>query len=243
MAVKSKKSAGGGLLAQIKRDIETSNNARKGNFYIKKDQRRRVRFLSDFEDKEHMLSLDWHSKWEGNRAEVDIPCLKAWAKDCPFCGESEIRTRTKYVWQVWDYESKSRQIFCYFANRNSPVPHLASLYESYGTLLEQDFTIHKQGEGTNTTFTIATGKPTEFRGNPRVMNQAKLLASVWEAFGTGSLDDYSDANDIEEEDTDEYEDDEEVEDTDDTEEYEEEEEEPTPVRRKQNTAVKSKKRR
>ncbi len=208
------------LLAKIKEDIAKSAQARSGVFYLKKDQSTRIRFLMDFESG---VTIPWHSKWANNKNEVDSPCLKAWGKDCPFCGQPEVRTTDKYVWQVYNYERKERQLFCYAANRATPVLGVSNVYQNpaYGTLLNNDLVVTKNGEGTQTTYSVQPNPAKAFRVEGiKVLSETRLKLKIWEAFGTDSLDKYPDL-------------DEEFEEEDEEEEYdEEEEEEVKPVKKK-----------
>jgi hypothetical protein len=215
---KSSKIKPGSMLDQIRKAIAASGQARKGIFYVKADERRKVRFLTDFDEG---VKIPWHTKWDGNKAEVDTPCLKLWNKECPFCGAPEVRMVDRFLWQVYNYETKSVELFIYAANKSSPLVHLASAAESYDTLLNRDLQIKRNGGGTNTTYTVMPDDPKKFRLDEKPMSQKKVLAILAAAHVTGSLDDYPDADEEEEE----YEEDEELEEDEDIEDDEDEEEE------------------
>lgn len=249
---KAKKlSKAGALMARVKQQIAKSGNARKGTFYVPKDGKARMRFLEDWEEGRE---IPWHRKWntKSNAYDVDTPCLAVFGKECPFCGSSEVRTQVRYVWQVWNYENGGeRQVFCYAANQFSPLPGVIAQQEARGTITAYDFVITRNGEGRNTSYGVATLPDKSFRAEVRLLSDAKLMKLIWDAFGTGSLDDYPDAGedsaddeedeeseDEEEEDDEDTDDDEDDSDEDEESDDDEEEEEERPRRR---AAVKAKK--
>lgn len=216
----------GTFLAKLRRQIAASGQSKKGFWFVKEGTKRRVRFLrgSDLEDG---ITIPWHSKWEGQNSVVDCPCLTPYGKDCPFCGQEEVKLRERFAWSVYDYEQKQVQIFLFYANRNSPITHLAASYEEWGTITDRDLTVARNGTGTDTTYSIIAGTPSKFRFEAKPLSERKVLELTWKAYGQGSLDDYPDEGEEleDEEDIDESEEEEELEDDEDFEESEEEEEE------------------
>lgn len=220
------------FLAKLKKKIAESGQSKKGIWYVKEGQKKRVRFLTQLTKGKEIV---WHSKWVGQKSEVDTPCLAQYGKDCPFCGVDGVSERERFAWTVYDYEEKQRQIFLFYANRNSPVMHLAPFYEQWGTITDRDLVIQRTGKGVDTVYTIIPNGPSDFlpKGVKRFTTD-ELLELVWKAFGQGSLDDYSDEGE-EEEEEEEYED-EDIEegeegDTDD-EDYEDDDEEEEELPRK-----------
>jgi hypothetical protein len=224
----------GSFLQRLRQQIAASGQSKKGIWFVKPNQKRRIRFLKN-QDLEQGITIPWHSKWEGNRSVVDSPCLEAYGKGCPFCGVEDVRIRDRFAWTIYDYEQKQRQIFLFYANRNSPIPHLASVYEEYNTLTDRDLVIQKTGEGTDGVFTVLPGSPSKFRVEGiRPWSVAKILDMVWKAFGQGDLEDYNEESEDEESDDDEYDeesDDDENDDSDDDDSEEDEELPRKPVRR------------
>lgn len=228
-----------GFLERLKQQIAQSGQSKKGFWFVKAGQKRRIRFIKGGKDQpgtdlETGITIPWHSKWEGNRSTVDTPCLEAYGKGCPFCGVEDVRLRDRFAWSIYDYETKERQVFLFFANRNSPIPHLASCYEEYGTIVDRDMVIQKTGEGTDGVFTILPGTPSKFRiEGIKPFSKKQILEMVWKAYGQGKLEDY-DEEDEDEYDVDEYddEDDEDDEDEDSDDEYEDDDEDEEELPRK-----------
>lgn len=258
MAVKTKamqKIKPGSMFAKVKASIARSSQGQKGVFYVKDGEKKKIRFLQDFEEG---VQIIWHSKWVGDKAELDTPCLQFWGKECPFCGADEVKTSEKYAWQVYDYQAKEVRVFCYKANNFSPVPQLAETAQTFNTLLNRDLQVSRMGSSSKTSYSVIALDPTRFRmDGVRVLSEKKFLALLAAAFVTGDLDDYPDAEEDddaeeEEEEDEELEDDEEVDEDDDSEddeddddsdneeEYEDddEEEEEEPPKRKPVKTVK-----
>lgn len=226
MAVKKKvmqKIKPGSMFAKIKASIARSSQGQKGVFYVKDGEKKKVRFLQDFEEG---IQIIWHSKWVGDKAELDTPCLLFWGKECPFCGAAEVKTSEKYAWQVYDYDAKTIRIFCYKANNFSPIPQLAEIAQTFNTLLNRDLQVSRMGSSAKTSYSVITLDPTRFRFDAKPLSKKKFMALLADAFVTGELDDYPDAeDDTEYEEDEELEDDDENEDDEDTDDGEEEEEE------------------
>lgn len=220
----------GSFLTKLKKQIAAAGQSKKGFWYVKEGSKRRLRFLRG-SDLEQGVTIPWHSKWEGQRNVVDSPCLSLYGKQCPFCDMADdgVKLRERFGWSVYDYEQKEVQVFLFFANRNSPITHLATCYEEWGTIIDRDLTIARNGQGTDTTYTVMSGNPSKFRFEANAIRERKMLDMVWKAFGQGSLDDYPDEGEEEEEEEEydeeeeEQEDDEEYEDDEDTDEDDEEE--------------------
>jgi hypothetical protein len=224
-----------GLISKLKKNIAESGRSKKGFWYVKADDKRRVRFVKG-SNLEQAYTIPWHSKWEGQRNIVDSPCLRVYGKDCPYCDQEEVKTVEKFAWTVYDYLAKEKQILLAAANRASPVPHLVANWEEWGTITDRDITIKRTGAGKDTTYTVIGDGPKKFMVEGiKPYSEDKILDMVWKAFGTGELDQYSDADESEseEEEEDEYE--EEEDETDD-----EEEEEELPPKRKSKPTTKPK---
>lgn len=231
-----------GILSDIKKAVETSGKARKGMWFVKEGNRRRVRFLQDFEK---ATTIPWHQLFKDGTYQVNTPCLELYGKVCPFCENSDLKNAPMYAWTVWDYEAKERQVFMFKVSRASPIPHLVEVYETKGTLLGRDLLVAKKGQKQDTVYIVSTEDPSKSEISAKPFKHDELIKLIWDANGTGSLKkDYEDADeeeedeeeeDIEEEDEEELDEEEESEDDD-----EEEEEEPEPVRKKAKPKTKAK---
>ena len=118
-----------GLLDSIKRDAKKSGQ-NKGKFiYFREGQKQRIRFLQDMDEG---LEITWHDSYEQG---INVPCQEHFGRDCPYCNDDSLRTRSMYCWSVWNYETKEVQLFMFAVNNCSPIPALVAMYENYGTYL------------------------------------------------------------------------------------------------------------
>lgn len=137
-----------GLLDKIKQDAQKSGGSKGKFFYVKSGDKRRVRFLNDFEDG---FEIVFHDSFEAN---INVPCRENFGKSCPYCEEEGLRTRSQYAWSVWDYEAKEVKIFMYPMNQCSPVGGLAAAYELYGSIIDRDFVIGREGKQQSTQYSV-----------------------------------------------------------------------------------------
>ena len=187
------------LVEAMKNRIANAGSGSKGNiFYVKKDGKVRVRFLNDMEDG---LAVTFHDKWQG----YSHPCMEYYGKPCPHHNDPEGRTQDLYAWTVWNYETKKREIFLYKANRCSPIPSLISMFETYGTLCDRDFVITRQGQGTDTTYSVIPMDKKRSKIDEEPFTKKEVLKMLLQAFPCEEDDD------IDEDDYDEDEEDEEEE--------------------------------
>lgn len=146
-----------GLLDKIKQDAQRSGQ-NKGKFIFFKDgDKKRVRFLSDMEDG---FEVTFHDNFEAN---INVPCQEIFGRNCIYCEEDGIRTRSQYAWSVWDYEAKEVKILMYPMNNCSPLGAIAAMYENYGTLLDRDFVISVTGKQQSKTFSVVPMDKNKFR--------------------------------------------------------------------------------
>lgn len=113
----------------MKDKINKASNGIQNIFYVKKDGKVRIRFLTEIEDS---VELKFHSKWQS----YNHLCNSYLGKDCPHCDEEEEggRPYEMYAFTIWNYESKRREVFMYKATRNSPIFQLISMNEEFGTI-------------------------------------------------------------------------------------------------------------
>lgn len=149
----------GGLLSAIKADVERTGSNRGKFFYVKSGSKARIRFLEDFEEGRR---IPFHDRWD---PQLKVPCRKYKDEDaeCPWCSDPTVRQRDMYCWAMWDYEGSEVRYFMYPANNCSPVPTLAALFETYGTISDRDFTVARNGTGTNTSYTVIGLDKSRFR--------------------------------------------------------------------------------
>ena len=148
-----------GLLDKIKNDAKKSGQS-KGKFtYFREGQKVRVRFLQDMDEG---MEITWHDSFEQG---INVPCQEHFGRDCPYCDDSSLRTRSMYVWSVWNYETNEVQLFMYAVNNCSPIPALVAMYETYGTLTDRDYVITVQGKQQNKTFSVVPMDKVKFRNS------------------------------------------------------------------------------
>lgn len=146
-----------GLLDSIKNDVKKSGQ-NKGKFiYFREGQKVRIRFLQDMDDG---LEVVWHDSFERG---INVPCQEIFGRECEYCDDDTLRTRSQYCWSVWNYESNEVQLFMFAVNNCSPIPALVAMYENYGTLTDRDYVISVSGKQQNKTFQVVPMDKVKFR--------------------------------------------------------------------------------
>lgn len=187
------------LLEKIKSDVKKTGS-NKGKFiYFKEGQKQRIRFLNDMEEG---LEITFHDSFQEG---INVPCQEHFGRSCPYCDSEELRTRTQYVWSVWNYDIKEVQLFMFPVNNCSPLPALVAMYENYGTLCDRDYVISTQGKQTNKTFSVVPMDKVKFRNSKaKPYSESKVLKMLDKAFPFDGDDADDDMDD--EETTGEYDD-------------------------------------
>lgn len=146
-----------GLVDQIKADVKKSGQ-NKGKFiYFREGQKTRIRFLQDIDDG---LQITFHDSYERG---INVPCQEHFGRDCPYCGDDNLRTRSLYVWSVYNYEANEVQLFMFAVNNCSPIPALLAMYETYGTVTDRDYVISVTGKQQNKTYSVVPMDKVKFR--------------------------------------------------------------------------------
>lgn len=171
-------------LSKMKSEIKKSG-ANKGKImFFKEGEKHRVRFLSDFEDG---LEVKWHDSYALG---VNVPCQEEFGRDCEYCEEEDLRTRNMYFWSVYDYEAEEVKLIMFAVNNCTPVGALASLYESYGTLLDRDYEITKRGSGQSTQYSVVPLKERKFRNTKvKAMSDEAILKIIDKAYPDDNSED------------------------------------------------------
>lgn len=174
-------------LSKMKSEIKKSG-ANKGKIlYFKEGEKHRVRFLSDFEDG---LEVKFHDSYALG---VNVPCQEEFGRDCEYCEEEDLRTRSMYFWSVYDYEAEEVKLMMFAVNNCTPVSALASLYESYGTLLDRDYEIKKSGSGQNTQYSVVPLKERKFRNTKvKALSDEAVLKIIDKAYPADNSEDVED---------------------------------------------------
>lgn len=177
-------------LSSIKNEIKKSGTSKGKFLFFKEDSKVRVRFLTDMEDG---LEVPFHDSYQLG---VNVPCQETFGRDCEYCEDDNLRTRNMYVWSVYDYESKEVKLLMAAVNNCSPVPALASLYESYGTLTDRDYEIKRIGKGQNTTYSVIPLEKMKFRNTKvKAMSEQAMLKCIDKAYPADNSEDLEEEED------------------------------------------------
>lgn len=172
-----------GLVASIKNDVKKAG-ANKGKFiYFREGQKQRVRFLVDMDDG---MEVVFHDSFE---AGVNVPCQETFGKSCRYCEDDTLRTRSQYVWSVYNYESKEVQLFMFPVNNCSPIPALMAMYETYGTITDRDYVISVSGKQQNKTFSVVPMDKVKFRNEKvKAFSEQAILKMIDKAYPDENAD-------------------------------------------------------
>lgn len=177
-------------LSSIKNEIKKSGTSKGKFLFFKEDSKVRVRFLTDMEDG---LEVPFHDSYQLG---VNVPCQETFGRECEYCEDDNLRTRNMYVWSVYDYESKEVKLLMAAVNNCSPVPALASLYESYGTLTDRDYEIKRIGKGQNTTYSVIPLEKMKFRNTKvKAMSEQAMLKCIDKAYPADNSEDLEEEED------------------------------------------------
>lgn len=173
-----------GLVDKIKADVKKSGQ-NKGKFiYFREGQKQRVRFLTDMDDG---MEVTFHDSFEQG---VNVPCQELFGKDCPYCDDDSLRTRSQYIWSVYNYETKEVQLFMFPVNNCSPIPALMAMYENYGTICDRDYVISVSGKQQNKTFSVVPMDKVKFRNEKaKAFSEKAILKMLDKAFPCDAVED------------------------------------------------------
>lgn len=166
-----------GLVDKIKADVKKSGQ-NKGKFiYFREGTKQRVRFLVDMDDG---MEVTFHDSFERS---INVPCQEHFGRSCPYCEEEDLRTRSQYVWSVYNYETKEVQLFMFPVNNCTPIPALMAMYENYGTIVDRDYVISVSGKQQNKTFSVVPMDKVKFRNEKaKPFSEKAILKMLDKAF-------------------------------------------------------------
>lgn len=178
-----------GLLDKMKQEAAKSG-ASKGKFmYFRPDEKKRVRFLQELDDG---LEIPFHDNFERG---INVPCQEVFGKDCPYCEDEDLRTRSQFAFSVYDYDAKEVKILMQAVNQCSAIPALVNMAETYGTIMDRDYVLKKTGKGSTSSFTIIPMDKNKFRNEKaKALSKKALLKYLNQAFPC-DLDDDDDDDD------------------------------------------------
>lgn len=176
-----------GLVDKIKNDVKKSGTNKGKIMYFRPDQKMRVRFLSDMDEG---FEIVFHDSY--NRG-ITVPCQETFGEPCPFCEDEELRTRSQYIWSVYDYESKEVKLLMFPVSNCSPVPALVAMNDQFGTLVDRDYIITRLGKNTNTSYSVIPMDKNKFR-NPKAkaLSKSAVYKIIKEAYPVDDDDEEED---------------------------------------------------
>jgi len=166
-----------GLVDKIKADVKKSGQNKSKFIYFREGVKQRIRFLTDMDDG---MEITFHDSYA---ASVNVPCQEHFGRSCPYCEDENLRTRSQYVWSVYNYETKEVQLFMYPVNNCTPIPALMAMYENYGTIVDRDFVISVSGKQQNKTFSVVPMDKVKFRNEKaKPFSEKAILKMLDKAF-------------------------------------------------------------
>ena len=168
---------------KIKSEIKKSGTSKGKFIFFKEDTKVRVRFLTDMEDG---MEIPFHDSFQLG---INVPCQEVFGRECEYCENEDLRTRNMYIWSVYDYESKEVKLLMAAVNNCSPVPALASMYESYGTLTDRDYEIKQIGSGQGKSFSVIPLDKSKFRNTKaKALSEQAVLKYIDKAYPADNSD-------------------------------------------------------
>ena len=166
-----------GLVDKIKADVKKSGQNKSKFIYFREGVKQRIRFLTDMDDG---MEITFHDSFA---ASVNVPCQEHFGRTCPYCEDENLRTRSQYVWSVYNYDTKEVQLFMFPVNNCTPIPALMAMYENYGTIVDRDFVISVSGKQQNKTFSVVPMDKVKFRNEKaKPFSEKAILKMLDKAF-------------------------------------------------------------
>lgn len=166
-----------GIIDSIKNNVAKSGTNKDKILYVKSDSKVRIRFLQEFDTGYEFTFHDSYSKG------INALCQEELGKTCPLCGDEELRTRTLYAWSVYNYDSKRVEVLLYAVNNCTPVAALMNMFETYGTILDRDYVLAKNGKSKDASFTVIPQDKQRFRNDKaKPYTKSALLKIVSKAY-------------------------------------------------------------
>lgn len=173
-----------GLIDKIKGDVKKAGTNKSKFIYFREGVKQRVRFLVDMDDG---MEIKFHDSFERN---INVPCQELFGRDCPYCEDDGLRTRSQYAWSVYNYETKEVQVFMFPVNNCSPVPALMAMYENYGTITDRDFVISVSGRQQNKTYSVVPMDKVRFRNEKaKPFSEKAILKLLDKAYPCDDIED------------------------------------------------------
>lgn len=173
-----------GLVDKIKNDAKKSGQNRGKFIFFKEGTKTRIRFVVDMEDG---MDITFHDSFTQG---INVPCQETFGRDCPYCDDrDDLRTRSQYLWPVWDYEAKEVKLFMFPVNNCSPIPALMALYETYGTITDRDYVISVTGKQKDKSYAVVPMDKSKFRNEKaKPLSKSAILKLLDKAYPFEDID-------------------------------------------------------
>lgn len=182
-----------GLVDKIKADVKKSGQNKSKFIYFREGVKQRIRFLNDMDDG---MEVTFHDSFA---ASINVPCQEHFGRTCPYCDDESLRTRSQYIWSVYNYDAKEVQLFMFPVNNCTPIPALMAMYENYGTIVDRDFVISVSGKQQNKTFSVVPMDKVKFRNEKaKPYSEKAILKMLDKAFPCDANNDEDDEDDEDE---------------------------------------------
>lgn len=173
-----------GLIDNIKNDVKKAGTSKSQFTFIREGQKVRIRFLQDLDDG---MEITFHDSFKDG---INVPCQEAFGRNCPYCDDERVRTRSMYIWSVYNYDSKKVELFMYAVNSCSPIPSLLAMHENYGTITDRDYVISVTGKGPEKTFQVVPMDKQKFRNTKaQPYSKKKVLQLIDKAYPCDGAED------------------------------------------------------
>lgn len=172
------------LIDNIRAEVKKSGQSKSKFFYVREGEKARIRFLNDMNDGMEVAFHDSFAK------SINVPCQEIFGRTCDYCEDEELRTRSQYVWSVYNYEAKEVQLFMFPVNNCTPIPALMSMYENYGTLTDRDYVVGVTGKQQNKTYSVVPMDKVKFRNEKaKALSEKTILKLIDKAFPADGVTD------------------------------------------------------
>lgn len=168
-----------GLVDDIRAESKRQGGNKKKIFYMRDGDKKMVRFLTDFDDG---LKVKFHNSYE---LKVNCPCREEYGERCGLCGIEDERMKDtyRYVWSIYDHDSKAVELLVEAVSRCSPIPQLTAIYDDNGeTLLNRDIVMRVSGKQIDKTYTCIPQDKKKFRGTEKPYSKSSVLKILDQAF-------------------------------------------------------------
>lgn len=166
-----------GILDKIKAEAAKTGGSRGKFFYVKDGEKARIRFLQELDEG---LEVPFHDSYAEN---INVPCQTIFGRECPYCGESSLRTRSQYAWSVYNYETDEVQVLMYPINQCSPLGQFVAAHDQYCTITDRDYVVSCSGKRQNKSFSVLPLDKLAFRNaKVKAFSREALLKNIDNAY-------------------------------------------------------------